>query len=62
MEDHLDEEEQIAKEQDSSGTSLSSESFTHSIKEISMPSVIALEESTTLGEVVALMQEKKING
>lgn len=60
MDDHLKEEAQIAKEQDSTGTSLSSESFTHPIKEISMPQVIALEESTALGEVVKLMQDKKI--
>lgn len=60
MNDHLEEEEQIAKEQDSSGTSLSSESFTHQIREISMPPVIALDESTSLGEIVKLMQKKKI--
>lgn len=60
MNDHLSEEERIAKEQDSSGTSLSSESFTHSIKEISMPSVIALDDSTALGDIVKLMQDKKI--
>lgn len=60
MNDGLSEEEQIASEQDNSRTNLSSESFTRAIKEISMPSIIALDEATELGEVVSLMQSKKI--
>lgn len=60
MSNEIDEEAKIAKEQDSLGTSLSSESFTHPIREIKMPSVIAIDQETTLDKVVKMMQEKKI--
>jgi len=60
MDDQLEEEQEIAKEQDAKGTSLSSDSFKFPINKIRKPSVIALDDSTSLGDVVKLMQEKKI--
>lgn len=60
MEDHLEEELQIMKEQDSSGTTLSSGSFLHPIKEVTMPAVVAMDISTNIGDAVDLMQERKI--
>ncbi|MCB9061570.1 MAG: CBS domain-containing protein [Halobacteriovoraceae bacterium] len=60
MEYDIEEEEQIAKEQDRDGTCLSSEIFINKIKEITTPPVIAFDENTLLGEIVPVMQKKHI--
>ncbi len=60
MDDQIDEEQEIADEQDESGTSLCAESFKSAISSIKSPSVIALDEETSLGDVVTLMQDKGI--
>ncbi|MCO4794013.1 MAG: CBS domain-containing protein [Bacteriovoracaceae bacterium] len=60
MSDHIDEEMQVAGEQDAEGTALSSEIFKEPIKLVKMPKVMALDVSTTIGEAVSLMQKNKI--
>ena len=60
MSDSLDEENKIAKEQDSIGTALSAETFNTPIREISMPKVIAIEEDTSIKAVIDILQKKKI--
>ena len=55
-----DEELEIAREQDLSGTALNSDSFLEHIKELKLPPVIALDEKTNLENAISLMQEKKI--
>ncbi len=60
MNDFLDEEIQIMSEQDSDGTTISSRSFLHPIKEVAMPVVIAIDISSTIGEAIDLMQSKNI--
>jgi predicted transcriptional regulator len=60
MSDSINEELQIASEQDDEGTVLAAESFTLPIKRVTMPKAISVEEGTSLGEVVSMMQEKKI--
>lgn len=60
IDDQIDEEQEIADEQDEKGATLSAESFTKAISCIKSPSVITLDEETTLGDTVKLMQDKKI--
>ncbi|MFT6071136.1 MAG: CBS domain-containing protein [Bacteriovoracaceae bacterium] len=60
MDDQIEEEQEIADEQDERGTSLSADSFKKQISCIKSPSVISLDEETSLGDTVKLMQEKKI--
>ena len=60
MDDFLEEEMQIMEEQDSIRTTLSSNSFLHPIKEVTMPSVITIDLNVSIGDAVDLMQEKKI--
>jgi CBS domain-containing protein len=60
IDDQIDEDLGIANEQDESGTSLSADSFTKAISSIKSPSVITLDEETTLGDTVELMQKRKI--
>jgi len=60
MTDHLEEERDIASEQDSSGTALSAATFKTQIEEISMPKVICVEENSSIKSVIELMQSKKI--
>ncbi len=60
MSDHIDEEFQVAKEQDSDGTALSSDTFKEPIKNVKMPKVLGVDVSTTVGDAVKCMQEKKI--
>ena len=47
MNDHVDEEMEIASEQDSSGTALSASTFRKPISDVSMPKVIALDAKTS---------------
>lgn len=58
--DELDEEMLIAGEQDSSGTTLSAETFKRPISEISAPKIVTVTVDMTMKEAIALMQEKKI--
>jgi CBS domain-containing protein len=60
MNDKFDEESKVAREQDSDGTALNSDSFLHPIKELRLPKVIGLDQGTTLKAAIGLMQEKKI--
>jgi CBS domain-containing protein len=60
IDDQIEEEQGIADEQDERGTSLSSDSFKKPISCIKSPSVISLDEETSLGDTVKLMQEKRI--
>ncbi|MBT3586989.1 MAG: CBS domain-containing protein [Halobacteriovoraceae bacterium] len=60
MNDHVDEEMEIASEQDSSGTALSASTFRKPISDVSMPKVIALDAKTSIGEAVKLMQSKRM--
>ena len=61
MEDELLEEElQIAQEQDSSGKTLSSATFQEPISCLGMPSVLTYGEDATIKEVVTLMQKERI--
>jgi CBS domain-containing protein len=59
MSDFIDEEMNIADEQDTS-TALSSETFLHPVEELSLPPVIALDIKSTVGQAIDLMQSKKI--
>lgn len=56
--DHLDDEIQVAKEQDRKGTSLESDTFLGPISELSLPKLITVESDMKLGEAIALMQSK----
>lgn len=58
--DILDEEQQIASEQDSAGFTLSSDTFKEPLSNMDTPSVLCLEESATIGEAVKMMQNRKI--
>lgn len=60
MTDQLEEEFEIASEQDSSGITLSAETFRTSIENISMPQVICVDESSSIKDVIAIMQKKRI--
>lgn len=60
MDDQIEEDQEIAEEQDETRTSLSAESFNSPISSIKSPSVITLDEETTLGDTVKLMQERGI--
>jgi CBS domain-containing protein len=60
MSDQIDEEFQVAKEQDSGGTALSSDTFTEPIKNVRMPKVLCVDVSTKVGEAVQCMQKNKI--
>ena len=60
MSDHLEEEKNIASEQDSNGTALSADTFKTSIQDISMPKVICMDESSSIKNIIDLMQSKKI--
>lgn len=60
MSDHIEEELQVAKEQDSEGTALSSDTFKEPIKNVKMPKVLGLDISTSIGEAVECMQKNKI--
>jgi len=60
MTDQLEEEFEIASEQDSSGTALSAETFRASIQNISMPKVICVDESSSIKNVIDIMQNKRI--
>lgn len=60
MTDQLEEELQIASEQDASGTALSAETFRCTIEEIKMPKVICVDRSSSIKNVIAIMQDKKI--
>ena len=61
MNDDLFEEEmQVAKEQDSSGKILSSETFMEPLSNIDMPKALVLEDTHTIKDAIKLMQQKKI--
>jgi len=60
MSDHIEEELQVAKEQDSEGTALTSETFKEPIKNVKTPKVLCLDVSKTVGEAVECMQKNKI--
>lgn len=60
MDDYLDEEVQIANEQDSQGTTLCSESFLDKIHDLTIYPVISFDENTSLGTIIDLMQSKNI--
>lgn len=60
MSDQIEEELQVAKEQDSEGTALSSDTFKEPIKNVKMPKVLCLDVSKTVGEAVECMQKNKI--
>lgn len=60
MTDQLDEELEIASEQDASGTALSADTFKTAISDISMPKVICVDESSSIKAVIDIMQSKKI--
>lgn len=60
MTDQLEEEFEIASEQDSNGTALSAETFRTSIQNISMPKVICVDESSSIKNVINIMQTKRI--
>lgn len=58
--DHLEEEMQIAQEQDSGGTTLSSATFQEPISNVLGHAPITLDENTSISEAVTLMQAKRI--
>jgi CBS domain-containing protein len=58
--DSLEEELDIAKEQDKAGTALSAETFETPLKEVNTPRVIGVEESTSIKAVIDILQKKKM--
>lgn len=58
MSDAIEEENKIANEQDSEGTTLSSSSFLKPLRQIRAPKVVAIDIKTTIGEAIELMQTK----
>ena len=57
MEDSIEEELQIAKEQDAEATHISAEIFREKIKTFELKAVCTADENTTLGDAVKLMQD-----
>jgi CBS domain-containing protein len=60
MNDGIEEEINIANEQDSKGTALSADTFTTPIKEILTPKVIGVDEKTSIKKVIEILQSKKM--
>ena len=60
IDDIIDEELQIAKEQDERGDKvLNSKMFELPISELSLPKAICLEEDSFIADALSIMQEKK---
>ncbi len=60
MDEFIEEEMTIAEEQDAEGTSLNSHAFLRPISELRLLPVICIDVKHTIGDAIALMQDKKI--
>jgi CBS domain-containing protein len=58
--DSLEEELEIAGEQDKAGTALSGESFKAPLREVYTPRIIGVDESTPIKKVIDILQAKKM--
>jgi len=59
MEDGIEEELQIAQEQDAEPTKISAKIFRDKIKTLDLKAILTADEKTTLGEAVGMMQENE---